>query len=883
MGYNGTILLYGQTGSGKTYTISNDLNNPNLKGIIPRTFEYLFEKIQTINTEEQNLKININIAFIQIYLETIQDLLCPQNSVKIREHSEKGIFLENCQWINVANEKECKEAFQRGEKNRVIEFNNKNESITKSHTILLISIEKYYSNEEIEQKVVTKGVLYLVDLAGSERIGQSYLKGKQLEQAKKINNSLGVLGNCINNIIKGNSYVPYRESNLTRILQDSLGGNSNTSLIVTLSPSNMNSEETYSSLNFASNAMQVLVNPKINIETNTNNALNQLNQKYIELFEKYNELELKYKNKENENNFINDEKLEKEIEENKLKEKIIADNQEKLKEININLKQKEDIINNLNSELNKMKQINKVSSLQNNELNKKIELLLSLNKNNKIIFEPETKELLEQQEIEIKEIDNKYINSIIKQLINIINKKNSENNDLKNQKNILNTSLEQIKKNYEDKFNIIEIEKKTILNKYPIYLEKIDNLEKENDKLRNINNINLEQMNIIEEEKNQLGNQFKKLKKIELEKNILKNKINSLNEKNKKLSEINSQLKIQNKEMESKFQTEVKKYQDYKFPRFTNYSNKNENNRLISENNYNEKLFNNSLNLILNNLEAFNKLRKEIKGIESIIENDIPSLTENNYDIIIKKARYYNNKLDQLIYNVDDININDNILLKNFDIKENIRKLDEINQSYKENLINIYLVLSKTFNKVIELCQMNNKFKEEKLQHLKVRKKDQLKEQILENNIKNKIFEISLNSIDEFKPLCYFTNNEDLKEEIYNLKKESELLNSFEIMEKITNVLKKLIERSAEFRIHKEREIKNLNDKITYFLSEIENYKKYYNNNKTSDIDEEKRLLNNQLFLQDGEIIRLNKENDKLLKTIENLINKNDEININKQ
>ena len=390
-------------------------------------------------------------------------------------------------------------------------------------------------------------------------------------------------------------------------------------------------------------------------------------------------------------------------------------------------------------------------------------------------------------------------------------------------------------------------------------------------------------MNIIEEEKNQLGNQFKKLKKIELEKNILKNKINSLNEKNKKLSEINSQLKIQNKEMESKFQTEVKKYQDYKFPRFTNYSNKNENNRLISENNYNEKLFNNSLNLILNNLEAFNKLRKEIKGIESIIENDIPSLNENNYDKKKKKAKYYNNKLDQLIYNVDDININDNILLKNFDIKENIRKLDEINQSYKENLINIYLVLSKTFNKVIELCQMNNKFKEEKLQHLKVRKKDQLKEQILENNIKNKIFEISLNSIDEFKPLCYFTNNEDLKEEIYNLKKESELLNSLEIMEKITNVLKKLIERSAEFRIHKEREIKNLNDKITYFLSEIENYKKYYNNNKTSDIDEEKRLLNNQLFLQDGEIIRLNKENDKLLKTIENLINKNDEININKQ
>ena len=145
----------------------------------------------------------------------------------------------------------------------------------KSHTILMIRIEKYYSNEEIEQNVVTKRMLYLVDLAGSERI-KPFIKGKQLEQAKKINNSLSVLGNCINSNASGNSYIPFRESKLTRVLQEALGGNSNTSLIVTLSPSNLNSEESLSSLNFGSRAMKLAINPKRNIESIEENTLEKI-------------------------------------------------------------------------------------------------------------------------------------------------------------------------------------------------------------------------------------------------------------------------------------------------------------------------------------------------------------------------------------------------------------------------------------------------------------------------------------------------------------------------------------------------------------------------------------------------------------------------------
>ena len=160
---------------------------------------------------------------------------------------------------------------------------------------------------------MTKGSLYLVDLAGSERVGKSYLKGKQLEQAIKNNNSLAALGNCVNSIINNESYIPFRDSKLTRVLQNSLEGNSNTSLIITLSPSNLNAEETLSSLNFGSRAMEVKINPKknyMNINSKAN-YLDDLNQKYVELFEKYDELDKKYKDEENEKEIMNKEQTKK--------------------------------------------------------------------------------------------------------------------------------------------------------------------------------------------------------------------------------------------------------------------------------------------------------------------------------------------------------------------------------------------------------------------------------------------------------------------------------------------------------------------------------------------------------------------------------------------
>ena len=262
-----------------------EYKHDSLRGIIPRTFEYLFNQIKLIENNEASITFIINIAFIQIYLESIQDLFEPKNLVKIRENKDTGVYLENCQWIRVKNIDECREAFKIGEKNRVTEFTNMNAQSSRSHAILIISIEKYFIEGKNKQHLMTRSLLHLVDLAGSERVNKSGIKEIRLKEAKKINYSLLVLGNCINSLIS-NSFVPYRDSKLTRILQESLGGNSKTSLIVTISPSNYNADESLSSLNFGNRAMKVKNIPKINQAEDYELICIKLQEEYDKLMEK---------------------------------------------------------------------------------------------------------------------------------------------------------------------------------------------------------------------------------------------------------------------------------------------------------------------------------------------------------------------------------------------------------------------------------------------------------------------------------------------------------------------------------------------------------------------------------------------------------------------
>ena len=404
----------------------------------------------------------------------------------------------------------------------------------------------------------------------------SYVKGKKLEQAKKINNSLSVLGNCIDCIVTRKTYIPFMESKLTRILKEVLSGNSNTCLIVTLSPSDLDIEETFNSLNFASRAMKVLINPKKNMDYTEENSYEETNQRYTELLEKYNELDLKYKNKDN---------LEKEK-----YIKIINEYKDKIEEINIILKEKENEINYLNNELKQIKQINKEKLIDYfKNTNKKVNIKNNyIDKTKILVLEVETKELLKKQGIEIEEINKNNINQIIKQLVINNEQKTYDNIELKSKIVILNSSIKQIKKDYEEKYNIMKNEKKNSLINY--YSEKIDFLEKENNKLRNINNKNFEKSNKISEERNKIKRNLTELKKVKLEKDELSNQIYSLKENNKKLNEINSQLIIKNKDIENKYETEIKKYEESKLTKLSDHSMKIENIIIVRNNLFIKKL-----------------------------------------------------------------------------------------------------------------------------------------------------------------------------------------------------------------------------------------------------------------------------------------------------
>ena len=308
-GYNGTIFAYGQTGSGKTYTMVGDYEKKNNKGIIPRAFNYIFNEINKIKEEEKSdenrNKYNIYLSFIQIYLETIQDLLDPRSKdVRIREDPDKGVYLENVQWIRVTSPEECADIFHMGERNRVTESTKMNAHSSRSHAILIIRIEKSIKVSETNkitnisknvERIITKSHLYLVDLAGSERVKKTNAREMRLEEAKKINYSLLVLGNCISALIDPKkSHISYRDSKLTRLLQESLGGNAKTSLIVTVSPSSYNTEETVSSLNFAMRAMKVQNKPIINKSIDYQALSIKLQDDLDKLNDKYSMLKIEY-------------------------------------------------------------------------------------------------------------------------------------------------------------------------------------------------------------------------------------------------------------------------------------------------------------------------------------------------------------------------------------------------------------------------------------------------------------------------------------------------------------------------------------------------------------------------------------------------------------
>ena len=263
-GYNGTIFAYGQTGTGKTFTMEGDFETEINKGIIPRSFDLMFNIIKTT----YNTNFLIQCSYLELYNEEVRDLLAKNNKQKldIREDPETGFYVQDLSHWVVKAPKDMIELMLRGRELKVIKGHNMNERSSRSHCIFTIIVENSTNDENGEH--IKKGKLNLVDLAGSERTSKiKDVNGAEGLQAETIhiNLSLTALGKVIHALASNKKqHIPYRDSKLTKLLMDSLGGNSKTVMIANIGPADYNIEETLTTLRYADRAKNIKNAPKIN-------------------------------------------------------------------------------------------------------------------------------------------------------------------------------------------------------------------------------------------------------------------------------------------------------------------------------------------------------------------------------------------------------------------------------------------------------------------------------------------------------------------------------------------------------------------------------------------------------------------------------------------
>ncbi|XP_072263384.1 kinesin-like protein KIF3C isoform X2 [Pyxicephalus adspersus] len=261
-GFNGTIFAYGQTGTGKTYTMQGLWAESEKKGVIPNSFDHIFTHI----SRSQNQQYLVRASYLEIYQEEIRDLLCKDQNKKLelKENPESGVYIKDLSSFVTKNVKEIEHVMNLGNQARSVACTNMNEHSSRSHTIFVITIE--CSELGVDgQEHIRVGKLNLVDLAGSESQSKTATHGDRPKEASKINLSLSALGNVISSLVDGRStHIPYRDSKLTRLLQDSLGGNAKTIMVATLGPASHHFDETLSTLRFANRAKNIKNKPKIN-------------------------------------------------------------------------------------------------------------------------------------------------------------------------------------------------------------------------------------------------------------------------------------------------------------------------------------------------------------------------------------------------------------------------------------------------------------------------------------------------------------------------------------------------------------------------------------------------------------------------------------------
>ncbi|XP_074598483.1 kinesin-like protein KIF3B [Brevipalpus obovatus] len=261
-GFNGTVFAYGQTGTGKTYTMVGNRDDPSRRGIIPNAFEHIFSHIARSN----NQQYLVRSSYLEIYQEQVRDLLCKDQSkrLELKERADIGVYVKDLSSFVCKSIKEIEHVMTVGNENRAVGATNMNEQSSRSHALFIITIEHSQTGPD-GQSHIRVGKLNLVDLAGSERQFKTGVVAQRQKEAIKINLSLSALGNVISALVDGKStHIPYRDSKLTRLLQDSLGGNSKTVMIANIGPASYNYEETLITLRYASRAKNIKNRPRVN-------------------------------------------------------------------------------------------------------------------------------------------------------------------------------------------------------------------------------------------------------------------------------------------------------------------------------------------------------------------------------------------------------------------------------------------------------------------------------------------------------------------------------------------------------------------------------------------------------------------------------------------
>ena len=669
-GYNGTIFAYGQTGSGKTFTllgknitkyseakinnnfsinnanimdmndlsqdndiinlsmntntnIKNNINNINKKstkdsqnlyyydlndqgiGLLPRIIYYLFQN--GIKTE--NIEYKFKISYLEIYQEVISDLLNPDNSrsVQLRD-TGTSIILDGLRKLIISSPDEAIRYIIQGNKLRHTASTLMNNVSSRSHAVISIYIEKLISQEANRSKVkIQKSVFHIIDLAGSERQKKTETVGERTREAGAINKSLHILSRVITNIIKNkNKEIPYRESKLTHLLKDSLGGNAKTSIIAAVSPFDNNKAETLSTLIFAQNAKKVKNHAIVN-EVSANE-----NIKEIKILKKYNSVveenmrlkeELRKYQKDNYNltNFLNDvEGVDRGIDEfvkemNNLQEKN-SKLRDKVEKSELELKIRDKKIESLKEQINNYIQSIRSLMKEKNDLISKNMIL--------------TGQLKEEEDERIK-LEKHYKEQIV-----IMEQNNSKTDIIINNKGMM---IDDLKNRINDYINQIAIKDKQ-MNELAITLEQKKNI---------INEINSQKIN----EKQKIEDLYKQINQLHLENDLKQKEIEDLRKNN-------NEIKDKGKNLLKKYDENIDKNSD----EILSLKNK------IKEN---EKKLENAFriyhNLEQNKLMIEAELEKKIKSIDSYL-TEISDLNQ--------KIRILNGKYESLKTDYDKIKLN---------------------------------------------------------------------------------------------------------------------------------------------------------------------------------------------------------------------------------